>query len=82
MQQVFSVLQTLRSRDRTTASAKGSGRVDGEATSHAPPVPWRLTATPACWASAPSVATARPDPRATARARRLSPKSAQPAAWV
>ncbi len=50
------------------------------ANSHAPPVPWRLTGVPACRATAPSWATAAPDPLATARESRWSSNSAQPAA--
>mmetsp|Transcript_73463 Transcript_73463/g.215472 ORF Transcript_73463/g.215472 Transcript_73463/m.215472 type:complete len:299 (-) Transcript_73463:146-1042(-) len=78
MQHTFRVLQTLRSSDPSTAAASFSRSADADAKSHAPPVPCRLAGTPACRASAPSVATAGPDPRATASARRLSPARAQP----
>ena len=43
-------------------------------------MPCRLTGVPACRATAPSWATAAPEPRATASARRRSSNSAQPAA--
>ena len=46
---------------------------------HAPPVPCRLTGVPDWEATAPSSATAAPDPRATASARRRSSNSAWPA---
>ena len=53
------------------------------ATIQAPPVPCRLTGVPAWRATAPSWATAAPEPRATARARPGLAKRAQPAArWA
>ena len=66
MQQTLSVLHTLRSSEWITDDAKRAISALDEAINHAPPVPWRLTGTPACRATAPSWATASPEPRATA----------------
>ena len=74
------VLHTLRSREWRTAAAKRAGSAAAVATIQAPPVPCRLTGMPAWRATAPSWATAGPEPRATAKAKRESEKSAHPAA--
>src|SRR3954447_9826668 len=81
-QQTFIVLHTLRSRECSIVWASTSGSACSDTTIHAPPVPCRLTGTPCCRATAPSWATAVPDPRATARASRWSENNAQPAAWA
>ena len=47
MQQVLSVLQTLRSSELKTADSRASGEADEAPTIQAPPVPWRLTGIPA-----------------------------------
>src|SRR5690606_36033174 len=67
IQQVLSVLQTFRSRESTTVWTSFSGDALLPTQSHAPPVPWRLTGTPARAAKLPKVSTAAPEPRATAR---------------
>ena len=67
-------------RVRATAARTRRRRRRSAATIQAPPVPCRLTGTPAWRATAPSWATAGPEPRATASASRGSANSAQPAA--
>jgi len=54
MQHTFSVLHTFRSSECTTALRKRSASAWAEAINHAPPVPCRLTGTPAWRATAPS----------------------------
>ena len=76
---MFSVLHTLRSNEWVTACVNVAGSQCSPVTIHAPPVPWRLTGMPFCWATAPSWATADPLPRATARAKRVSLNNAHPA---
>ena len=62
MQQTFMVLQTLRSSECSTMSASAATSACSETMIHAPPVPCRLTGTPCCRATAPSWATAAPEP--------------------
>ena len=79
MQQTLSVLHTLRSSEWMTLAANRPASADSPATSHAPPVPWRLTGVPDWRATAPSWATANPEPRATASATPGRANNAQPA---
>src|SRR5919108_308058 len=63
---VLSVLQTLRSREPSTAFCTRSGEASSAAYNHAPPVPCSDTGVPCCAAIAPSSLVVGPDPRATA----------------
>ena len=58
IQSVFRVLQTFRSREPIIAAFKRSGWVESLVIIQAPPVPCKLTGTPACWAMPPSIRTA------------------------